>query len=231
MINRYIGNYVTVYTKNASKIKRSLGEVMMTNKIIIKKIHQYFFGYLTYPQIEDNYKLIEVAENRDTENDEDFNIEVYPKIPIKNISMELYNYFNQLNKFIYSHEKITSIQVLVCEDYFSLKRGSYNLKFPYLLLTDKFEEERTGQLTEKDCQMIFFVYTELEWIEHFHKVGLSESLKQAGEIRYFSKKFWRENGRRSKKIKTSPNKLTNMAGLNVNKILFLDAIGILGKEL
>ena len=100
MINRYIGNYVIVYTKNASKIKRSLGEVMMTNKIIIKKIHQYFFGYLTYPQIEDNYKLIEVAENRDTENDEDFNIEVYPKIPIKNISMELYNYFNQLNKFM-----------------------------------------------------------------------------------------------------------------------------------
>lgn len=198
----------------------------MINKKKLKKIHQMFFGYLQFP---DNSKIIELInekEAREKENDDEYNVEVYSKSEMMKGSKALFRLMEKINNEIYFYGQITGIQLVVKKRFGMIDAGSYNLKFPYILNTGANLQEIEKLFYNKDYETILLIYTKLDWIEMLGRTGLPEVLKQAGEIRYIANSFWILEGFECKKVEISPNVLTYGAGLNINRMMYLEALSI-----
>lgn len=172
---------------------------------------------------EQKLKFLQQQNQLWAENEGDYSSEVFSKIEISEVNEKtLRNLLTDIELYL-DYSKFIGIQLLVTEKIGEVPIGSYNVSFPYLFKTGNIDLSKVIPLIgPRSSKILVLVYVDLKSLEYLGVASFAEALKQSGEISFLINLLCEKYNKKFLKPEVNLNKITHIAGLNINRLLVLD---------
>lgn len=192
-----------------------------------KKCYQYQLIFIDPTdknlEKENKLKVLDYNTNLLKSNDGYNSNENFKKFSLREINSKISLLLETVESYKIKN-KIVFNQLLIFSDYQNLNKGSYYVSAPFIFKTGDINDLAMNYVTVNKKNFLLLICVDLKYLELLGRDSFALSLKQTGELKVIIKQSCLKENLEIKEIHSNLNKVAHDAGLNINKILVLEAL-------